>query len=33
MDLIKEEFGEKIDIDDNFLPSSASGIYGEETKK
>ena len=33
MDLIKEEIDEKIDIDDNFLPSSSPAINGEETQR
>jgi len=33
MDLIKEEIEEKIDIDDNFLPSSSPAINGEEPQR
>jgi len=33
MDSIKEEIKEETDKDDNFLPSSAPGINGEETKR
>ena len=33
MDLIKEEIDEKIDIDDNFLPSSSPAINGEEPQR
>jgi len=33
MDLKKEEIDEKIDIDDNFLPSSSPAINGEETQR
>ncbi len=33
MDLIKEEIRQKIDIDDNFLPSFESGIEGEKTER
>jgi hypothetical protein len=33
MDFKKEEIEEKIDIDDNFLPSSSPAINGEETQR
>ena len=33
MDLIKEEIKEETDKDDNFLPLSAPGNNGEETKR
>jgi len=33
MDFKKEEIEEKIDINDNFLPSSSPAINGEETQR
>jgi len=33
MDLVKEENGEAIDIDENFLPSSVSNIEGVKTSR
>ena len=33
MDVIKEEIREKIDIEDNFLPSFVTGIGEEEIKR
>jgi hypothetical protein len=33
MDFIKEEIEEKIDKDDNFLPSSSTVIFGGETQR
>jgi hypothetical protein len=33
MDFIKEEIEEKIDIEDNIVPSFVSGFNGDETKR
>jgi len=33
MDFIKEEIEEKIDIDNNFMPSIVSDVNGDETQR